>query len=75
MASFVNVSYSPALIAPLISYSWGRNQNGQLGLGHTEDSLVPQVVEAFQASLLTQLLRLSLNCALGYCMVCLEDVL
>ncbi|KAJ4964842.1 hypothetical protein NE237_016691 [Protea cynaroides] len=28
--------------------SWGRNQNGQLGLGHTEDSLVPQKIEAFQ---------------------------
>ncbi|XP_043720605.1 ultraviolet-B receptor UVR8-like isoform X4 [Telopea speciosissima] len=28
--------------------SWGRNQNGQLGLGHTEDSLVPQKIKAFQ---------------------------
>ncbi|KZV19031.1 hypothetical protein F511_08459, partial [Dorcoceras hygrometricum] len=28
--------------------SWGRNQNGQLGLGNTEDSLVPRKVEAFQ---------------------------
>ncbi|KAJ4951449.1 hypothetical protein NE237_028281 [Protea cynaroides] len=28
--------------------SWGRNQNGQLGLGHTEDSLVPQKIQAFQ---------------------------
>ncbi|XP_042494546.1 ultraviolet-B receptor UVR8-like isoform X7 [Macadamia integrifolia] len=28
--------------------SWGRNQNGQLGLGHSEDSLFPQKVEAFQ---------------------------
>lgn len=28
--------------------SWGRNQNGQLGLGTTEDSLVPQKIEAFQ---------------------------
>ncbi|ERN08779.1 ultraviolet-B receptor UVR8 [Amborella trichopoda] len=28
--------------------SWGRNQNGQLGLGHTEDSLVPQRIQAFQ---------------------------
>ncbi|XP_047330101.1 ultraviolet-B receptor UVR8 [Impatiens glandulifera] len=28
--------------------SWGRNQNGQLGLGTTEDSLVPQKIEAFK---------------------------
>lgn len=28
--------------------SWGRNQNGQLGLGNTEDSLVPQKIQAFQ---------------------------
>ncbi|XP_077224913.1 ultraviolet-B receptor UVR8-like [Tasmannia lanceolata] len=28
--------------------SWGRNQNGQLGLGTTEDSLVPQKIRAFQ---------------------------
>lgn len=28
--------------------SWGRNQNGQLGLGTTEDSLVPQKVHAFK---------------------------
>ncbi|KAK3035268.1 hypothetical protein RJ639_034705 [Escallonia herrerae] len=28
--------------------SWGRNQNGQLGLGSTEDSLVPQRIEAFK---------------------------
>ncbi|RVX21428.1 Ultraviolet-B receptor UVR8 [Vitis vinifera] len=29
--------------------SWGRNQNGQLGLGTTEDSLVPQKIQAFQS--------------------------
>ncbi|KAK1393048.1 Ultraviolet-B receptor UVR8 [Heracleum sosnowskyi] len=29
-------------------HSWGRNQNGQLGLGTIEDSLVPQKVQAFQ---------------------------
>lgn len=28
--------------------SWGRNQNGQLGLGTTEDSLVPQKIQAFE---------------------------
>ncbi|XP_010269039.1 PREDICTED: ultraviolet-B receptor UVR8-like isoform X1 [Nelumbo nucifera] len=28
--------------------SWGRNQNGQLGLGHIEDSLVPQKIQEFQ---------------------------
>ncbi|OWM76355.1 ultraviolet-B receptor UVR8 isoform X2 [Punica granatum] len=28
--------------------SWGRNQNGQLGLGHTEDSLMPQKIQAFR---------------------------
>nr|XP_009404858.1 PREDICTED: ultraviolet-B receptor UVR8 [Musa acuminata subsp. malaccensis] len=28
--------------------SWGRNQNGQLGLGTTDDSLVPQKIQAFQ---------------------------
>lgn len=29
-------------------HSWGRNQNGQLGLGHTEDVLVPNKVAAFE---------------------------
>ncbi|CAK8579014.1 unnamed protein product [Lathyrus sativus] len=28
--------------------SWGRNQNGELGLGTTEDSLVPQKILAFE---------------------------
>ncbi|KAF8018639.1 hypothetical protein BT93_H3509 [Corymbia citriodora subsp. variegata] len=28
--------------------SWGRNQNGQLGLGTAEDSLLPQKIFAFQ---------------------------
>ncbi|XP_020245605.1 ultraviolet-B receptor UVR8-like, partial [Asparagus officinalis] len=28
--------------------SWGRNQNGQLGLGTTEDSLIPQKIQAFE---------------------------
>uniref|UniRef100_A0A0D9VH12 RCC1-like domain-containing protein n=1 Tax=Leersia perrieri TaxID=77586 RepID=A0A0D9VH12_9ORYZ len=29
-------------------HSWGRNQNGQLGLGNTEDSLLPQKIQAFE---------------------------
>ncbi|GFH12745.1 UV-resistance 8 protein, partial [Haematococcus lacustris] len=29
-------------------FTFGRNQNGQLGLGHTEDQLSPQRVEALQ---------------------------
>ncbi|CAL9191540.1 unnamed protein product [Musa hybrid cultivar] len=37
------------LVAKLIlRVSWGRNQNGQLGLGTTDDSLVPQKIQAFQ---------------------------
>ncbi|KAI5083717.1 hypothetical protein GOP47_0003460 [Adiantum capillus-veneris] len=28
--------------------SWGRNQNGQLGHGHTEDCLIPCTIQAFQ---------------------------
>jgi len=28
--------------------SWGRNQNGQLGFGTTEDSLLPQKIQAFE---------------------------
>ncbi|KAK9691974.1 hypothetical protein RND81_09G232600 [Saponaria officinalis] len=28
--------------------SWGRNQNGQLGLNTTEDSLIPQQIQTFQ---------------------------
>nr|QEM23329.1 UV resistance locus 8 [Colobanthus quitensis] len=28
--------------------SWGRNQNGQLGLNTTEDSLIPQKIQTFQ---------------------------
>uniref|UniRef100_A0ACD5UPU0 Uncharacterized protein n=1 Tax=Avena sativa TaxID=4498 RepID=A0ACD5UPU0_AVESA len=30
--------------------SWGRNQNGQLGLGTTEDSLLPQKIQAFEGT-------------------------
>uniref|UniRef100_J3LDS2 RCC1-like domain-containing protein n=1 Tax=Oryza brachyantha TaxID=4533 RepID=J3LDS2_ORYBR len=29
-------------------HSWGRNQNGQLGLGNTDDSLIPQKIQAFE---------------------------
>ncbi|VAI56238.1 unnamed protein product [Triticum turgidum subsp. durum] len=29
-------------------HSWGRNQNGQLGLGNNEDSLLPQKIKAFE---------------------------
>ena len=31
-------------------FSWGRNQNGQLGLGTNEDASVPQKVRAFEVS-------------------------
>jgi alpha-tubulin suppressor-like RCC1 family protein len=34
-------------------HSWGRNQNGQLGLGHTEDVLVPHKVTAFEVGHIT----------------------
>lgn len=30
-----------------VVHSWGRNQNGQLGLGNNEDALVPRKVTAF----------------------------
>ncbi|KAE8810905.1 ultraviolet-B receptor UVR8-like [Hordeum vulgare] len=29
-------------------HSWGRNQNGQLGLGNNQDSLLPQKLKAFE---------------------------
>lgn len=29
-------------------YSFGRNQNGQLGLGHTDDTFTPTMVDAFK---------------------------
>jgi hypothetical protein len=32
----------------LLFFSWGRNQNGQLGLGTTDDSLLPQKIQAFE---------------------------
>lgn len=38
------------LILLLLKCSWGRNQNGQLGIRTTEDSLVPQKIKAFQVS-------------------------
>ncbi|XP_042494545.1 ultraviolet-B receptor UVR8-like isoform X6 [Macadamia integrifolia] len=41
-------AYSEALMQVYSWGCWGRNQNGQLGLGHSEDSLFPQKVEAFQ---------------------------
>ena len=36
------------IVFSLLYLSWGRNQNGQLGLGTIEDSLVPQKIQAFQ---------------------------
>jgi alpha-tubulin suppressor-like RCC1 family protein len=31
-------------------YAFGRNQNGQLGLGHTHDQLSPQLVQSLAVS-------------------------
>lgn len=42
-------------------WSWGRNQNGQLGLGTTEDSLVPQKIQAFQVLLVKLAFKTSLG--------------
>ncbi len=36
-------------------WSWGRNQNGQLGLGCTDDCNMPQKVLAFQGIVVTML--------------------
>lgn len=42
------LSCFPTYLFDFCLYSWGRNQNGQLGLGDTEDSLVPQKIQAFE---------------------------
>ncbi|CAM6002273.1 unnamed protein product [Sphagnum balticum] len=36
-------------------FSWGRNQNGKLGLGHTDACNMPQKVLAFQGIVVTML--------------------
>ncbi|CAM6119340.1 unnamed protein product [Calypogeia fissa] len=41
-------SHCLAITADGDVHSWGRNQNGQLGLGHDEDVLVPRKVSAFE---------------------------
>jgi alpha-tubulin suppressor-like RCC1 family protein len=33
-----------------VLYAFGRNQNGQLGLGTNDDALLPRVVESLKAS-------------------------
>ena len=45
-------------------YSFGRNQNGQLGLGTTSDAITPQPVEA---------LKVCLPCCLLQYMICTKS--
>lgn len=36
------------LLPAFLSCSWGRNQNGQLGIGTTEDALVPTEISSLK---------------------------
>ena len=56
----MTVTYSELLIHAC--FSWGRNQNGQLGLGTTEDSLLPQTIQAFEVQYSSYVLFLDSKC-------------
>uniref|UniRef100_A0A6N2MBS6 Aminotransferase class I/classII large domain-containing protein n=1 Tax=Salix viminalis TaxID=40686 RepID=A0A6N2MBS6_SALVM len=57
---YEHIVYAPATHTSFVSLPgfWGRNQNGQLGLGTIEDSLVPQKIQAFQGVSIKWLLLL-----------------
>lgn len=48
-------------------YSFGRNQNGQLGLGTSADALSPTLIESLQVSLLLMSMP-SVLCATQHCL-------